>query len=284
MQLIDCHSHISFPAYDTDRQEVLLRATEEQTGIITVGTNLSTSQAAVDCAESHQNVWATVGLHPGHVHQGHEDPNEGEGSGQAEKFDHDAYLKIIQSSKKVVAIGECGLDYYRVPENINFDDYKNSQQQVFRQYLDLAFETNLPVMVHCRDAHDDLCKILEEYATNQKPIRGNVHCFTGTSTEAARYLQLGWYISFTGIATFPPRKADIAAGLETTADVIKSIPLDHLLIETDAPYLAPVPHRGKKNEPAFVKHVAEFIAQVRGVSYEEIANSTTENTKKLFSI
>jgi TatD DNase family protein len=218
------------------------------------------------------------------VHDGHEDPNEGEGSGHAETFDAATYRKLAQSSKKVVAIGECGLDYYRIPDGTDVEAYKRSQADAFRAHVDLALSLSLPVMVHCRDAHDDLCVILEEYAAQGTPTRGNVHCFTGTSAEAARYVKLGWCISFTGIVTFPPRKADLAAGIETAADVVRSVPLDHLLVETDAPYLAPVPHRGERNEPAFVRHVAEFVAQAKGTTIDEVRQKTAQTVQRLFGI
>jgi TatD DNase family protein len=284
LRLIDCHSHISFPAYDADREGVIARAAERGIGMVTVGTNIATSRAAVACADAHEGVWATIGLHPGHVHDGHEDPNEGAGSGHAEMFDVSAYRELAQSSKKVVAIGECGLDYYRVPEGIDVEKYKQSQRDVFRAHIDLAQSLSLPVMVHCREAHDDLCTILEEYVAKGAATRGNVHCFTGTSAEAARYVKLGWYLSFTGTITFPARKADLAAGIETAADVVRSVPLDRILVETDAPYLAPVPHRGKRNEPMYVEQVAEFVAQAKGVALDTVMAHTTQNYQKLFGI
>jgi len=139
-------------------------------------------------------------------------------------------------------------------------------------------------MVHCRDAHDDLAAILSEHRDAGTPLSGNIHCFIGTMAEAERYVALGFYISFTGIVTYPPRKADVAAGRETLAQVTAALPLDRILIETDAPYLAPVPRRGERNEPAYVRHVAQHIAAARGITPEEVAAATTANARRLFGI
>lgn len=282
LQRIDAHSHVSFRAYRDDEEAVIRRSLEEGTGMLAVGTRQETSREAIACADKYDGVWALVGLHPTHVFSSYVDENEMADVSKPEKFDIDAYRALAKSSPKVVGIGECGLDYFRLPEGADHVAIKADQRVAFRQQLDLAHELDLPVMIHCRDAHDDVAATLEEYRDAGKPIRGNVHCFTGTLAEAQRYLALGFYISFTGIVTFPPRKADL--GKPTLADVARELPLDRMLIETDAPYLAPLPHRGERNEPSYVKHVATFIGGLKGVSAEEVERQTLQNVRTLFRI
>ncbi len=282
LQRIDAHSHVSFRAYRDDAEAVIRRSLEEGTGMLAVGTRIETSREAVACADKYDGIWALVGLHPTHVFSSYVDENEMEHESRPEKFDIEAYRALAKSSPKVVGIGECGLDYYRLPEGGDHEAIKAAQRAAFSGQLDLAYELGLPVMIHCRDAHDEVASILEECRDAGRPIRGNVHCFTGTWTEAQRYLALGFYVSFTGIVTFPPRKSD--AGKETLADVARQLPLDRMLIETDAPYLAPLPHRGERNEPSYVKHVAAFIAGLKGVSTDEVERQTLQNVRTLFRI
>ena len=283
MRLIDSHSHINFPAYDADRDDTVARAADAGIGMLAVGTMRATSLSAVACAARYPNIWATVGLHPTRVHPSYDDPQEGQGP-DAERFDSTWYEALARSSPRVVAIGECGLDYFHVPEGVQIDAFRAEQQRVFREHCALALTVGKPLMVHCRDAHDDLAAILAEFSAASTPLRGNIHCFTGTRAEAERYLELGFYVSFTGIVTYPARKSDRDAGRDTLADVARVVPLDRMLVETDAPYLAPIPHRGERNEPALVQHVAEFIAAVKGMTPDEVAAQTTENARKLFGL
>lgn len=282
LKRIDAHAHVNFNVYKDDAEEVIRRANDDGTGMLVVGSQYSTSERAVDYAESHEAMWAVVGLHPSHLFSLHVDEAEVAYETREETFDPDAYRALVARSKKVVAIGECGLDFYRMPDGLDRTVARERQEAGFRAQLDLAHELGLPVMIHCRDAHRELATILEEFHAAKKPIRGNIHCFTGTLADAERYLAIGFYVSFTGIVTFPPKSAD--KGKETLADVARHVPLDRLLIETDAPYLAPLPHRGKRNEPSYVRHVSEFIAALKNLSPEELDAATLANTKKLFSL
>lgn len=283
LRRIDAHSHINFNAYKDDAEEVIARAMADGTGMLAVGSQITTSERAVEYAERHDGIWAVVGLHPTHLHEHVVDEQEVHYTSRNETFDADAYRALVRRSPKTVGIGECGLDYFRLPDGADHDSIKRKQHETFRQHLDLAHELGLPVMIHCRDAHDDVARILEDYGAAGRPMRGDIHCFTGTREEAERYLALGFFISFTGIVTFPPRASEKGSG-RTLADVAKSVPLERMLIETDAPYLAPVPHRGQRNEPAYVKHVGEFIATLKGVDAEAVDRQTLENTKRLFGL
>ena len=253
--LVDSHCHLDFPEYAGKVDEVLSRARAAGVGVcVSIGTELSRFPGVRAVAEAHANVWCSVGVHP------HE--------AQKELLDDEAALIAEAAHPKVVAIGETGLDYYyehspRVPQQANF-----------RSHIAAARQTGLPVIVHTRDADDDTITILRNEMA-KGAFTGLIHCFTGTQKLADAALDLGLYISVSGIATFKN-----SAALRV---VIKSVPLDRLLVETDAPYLAPVPHRGKTNEPAFVAHTATMLAELKGVSGKELADTTTANFFRLFS-
>lgn len=283
IRLIDAHSHINFNAYKDDAEEVIARADSQGIAMLAVGSQRTTSERAVEYAEKHGRIWAVVGLHPTHLFDQQIDDDEISYKSRNEIFDPSFYRSLARRSNKVVAIGECGLDYYRMPPNVPPEEVKAKQAATFRQQVDLAVEIGLPVMVHCRDAHGDLAAILEEYAADDKKVRGDIHCFTGTWAEAQRYLNLGFYISFTGVITYAPNKAQKALG-ETLQDVVKNVPLERLLVETDAPYLAPAPFRGKRNEPAYVQYVAECVGALKGISPAEVERQTRKNTCELFNI
>lgn len=279
LRIIDAHSHINFNAYKNDAEEVIARAAERGIGMLAVGSQIDTSRRAVDYAGTHEGIWAVVGLHPTHLFPGHVEEDETSFLSRAEVFDPAAYEALVKSSVKVVGIGECGLDYYRIPEGKTVEDVRTYQLQVLRQHFDLALKMDLPVMIHCREAHDDVAALIEEYAERGTPVRGDIHCFTGTPAEAERYVAAGFYVSFTGIVTFPAKKG--GANLDAS---ILAVPADRILVETDAPYLAPIPHRGKRNEPAYVEDVAKYIAGVRGMDAEEFMAQTVENMRRLFGI
>lgn len=277
--LVDTHCHLHFQGFKENRAEVIKRAQAAGILMITVGTKARTSRDAVVLAEKHDGMWATVGLHPNHLHAYPLDVEE-EIVPKPEDFDAAIYRELAKNLK-VVAIGECGLDYYRIDERADREEIKRKQQEVFRAHLNLADELNLSVIIHCRDAHADVQKILKEYlATGKLARRGVIHCFTGTKLEAEAYLPLGFLISFTGIITFPPRKDQ----QETLADVVRALPLDRIMIETDAPYLAPVPFRGKQNEPTYVRYVAEKVAEITGAAFDTVADATSKNARQLFRI
>ena len=283
LKLIDAHCHVNFNAYKDDAETVIRCSLEQGIGLITVGTQSITSAAAIDLAEKYDGVWSIIGLHPSHLFEQEVDEDETSFHGREEAFDGGRYRELVKSSSKVVALGECGLDYYHRPEKIGEAEFKARQAEVFRSHLDLSLELDLPVMIHCRDAHDDVIAILTEYRAAGRPVRGDIHCFTGTWNDARRYLDLGLYISFTGIVTYPPRAADKAKG-EILADIARQVPLDRILVETDAPYLSPVPHRGERNEPAHVRFVAAEIAKIKRLPVEEVERLTLKNTVELFGL
>lgn len=283
LRLIDAHCHVNFNAYKEDADDVIRRSLEQGVGMFAVGSQRSTSERAVAYADANDGVWAVIGLHPIHLHEHYVDEDEVQFRSREESFDRDAYARLARSSSKVVGIGECGLDYYHLPEGVDPEEMKERQRNAFREQIDLALDLDLPLMVHCRDAHDDVAAILEGYAADGRPVRGDIHCFTGTVDEARRYLALGLFISFTGIITFPPKRAEKERG-ETLQDVVAAVPLDRILVETDAPYLSPVPYRGKRNEPLYVTHVADKIAEIKGDAPDAVRRQTLSNTRSLFRI
>lgn len=265
--------------------EVIKRTLEKSVFMITVGTQSDTSRTGLEIAERYDGVWATIGLHPYHLHeQEFGDENETIHT-RTEKFNPELFKKLAQHPK-CVAIGEFGLDYFHMPPNVSRDEVIREQKETVRAQFDLASEMNLPVIIHCRDAYEDQLAIVEEYVRDGKLARrGVVHCFVGTQEIADRFFELGFYISFTGILTFPPRKKEIGEdGLSSLQRIAKNLPLERLLVETDAPYLTPVPHRGERNEPWMVEFVAEKIAGLKQIEVEEVSRVTTENAKKLFNI
>ena len=289
MKFIDTHCHVHFRAYDEDMDAVIRRAQEQGIGMITVGTQSTTSRNGIEVAEKYDNVWTTIGLHPNHLHaQEFVDENElppgiiddvkeagmDKVKTRAERFDPEYYRELAKHPK-VVGIGEFGLDYYRIPPGADLETVKRDQAEAVRQQLRFATEVDKPIIIHCRDAHDDMTKLVEEeIASGGLPRRGILHCFTGTPEEARRYVDLGFYISFSGIVTFGKNVMETA----------KSVPLSSILIETDAPYLTPAPYRGKRNEPGYVVEVARKIAELHSISLEEVAKVTTENARKVFKI
>lgn len=280
--LVDTHCHVHFAAYQNDADEVASRARAANITMITIGTQSTTSANAVAFARTHAGVYAAVGLHPNHLHRMPIDEDELPAfHTRAETFDMDFY-RALAADEKVVGIGETGFDYYRLPEGVPLEEVKAKQEATFRQHLDLCTEIGKPVIVHCRDAHADVLRIFEEYlAAGKLARRGVLHCFTGTIEEAAAYTKLGFYISLSGISTFPAKKNQTENSLHAVARIV---PPDQLLIETDSPYLTPPPHRGERNEPLYVQFVAQHLAAALGVSYEDFAARTTANAKRLFSI
>jgi TatD DNase family protein len=253
--LVDSHCHLDFPDYAGNVDDVVARARTAGVGVcVSIGTELKRFAGVKAVAERFADVWCSVGVHP------HE--------AEKELLGDEAALIAQATHPKVVAIGETGLDYY----------YEHSprpaQQANFRSHIAAARHTRLPVIVHTRDADDDTIAILRE-EMEKGAFTGLIHCFTGTQRLADAALEMGLYISVSGIATFKNSAA--------LRDVIQTVPLERLLVETDAPYLAPVPHRGKTNEPAFVVHTAAMLAALKGVAPEVLAAATTENFFRLFT-
>jgi TatD DNase family protein len=253
--LVDSHCHLDFPELAADLDGVLQRAAAADVGtLVTIGTKLSEIDRVLAIAERHDRVWCSVGVHP------HE--------AAVERDAGTARLIELARHPKVVGIGETGLDYYYAHSP------RTAQAAQFRAHIAAARETGLPLIVHSRDADEDTAAMLRE-GQGRGGFRGVIHCFTSGLPLAQTAIELGLYISFSGIVTF--KKADdlrrIAAGL----------PIDRLLVETDAPYLAPVPMRGKRNEPAFVAHTAAALAKLKGLGTAELAEQTTENFFRLFA-
>lgn len=261
MTLIDSHCHIDSDAFDEDRDDVIERAKEAGvTAMLNIGTGDPHSddfRKAVAAAERYDNVYCSVGVHP------HD----------AKLYDDEAERHLIdltKSSEKVIAWGEIGLDFYydHSPRDV--------QEKVFRQQIRTARKLDLPIIIHSRDADDETVRIISEECTGGEFRGGIMHCFGGTPEMAASLIELGFLISFAGNVTF--KKA------ENLRDAARVVPLDKLLVETDCPFLTPVPFRGKRNEPGYVEHTARFLAEFYGVPFEELAEKTTENFLNFFRI
>ncbi len=252
LELVDTHCHLQFPQYKLEVEDVTSRAFDSGVNrLITVGTNGQDSQEAVNLAESNEHVWATVGIHP-------HDANNWQ--------DQKQKLQDLVAHPKVVAVGECGLDYYR---NLSG---KDSQAEAFRFQIELAIERSLPLVFHIRDAYDDFWKIVDGY----NDLKAVVHCFSAGQEELDKALERDWYIGLNGIVTFSQNAQQL--------DVFKNVPLNRLLLETDAPFLTPAPLRGKINEPKNVVMVAEFLSELRGEPLDELAKISTANARQLFGI
>lgn len=275
MKYFDAHTHVNFAAFKDDMDAAIGRAREAGVGMNVVGTQYDTSKACVETAEKYDDVYATIGLHPIHTGKSYHDEKElGEGgkafTSRGEIFDFSAY-DILSRSGKVIGIGECGLDYYRLDA-----DTKKVQEDAFVQQIELANKCDKPLMLHIRasrgtyDAYEDVLAILKREAK----VKGDVHFFAGDWNIARQFLDFGFTLSFTGVITFT----------HDYDEVVKNAPLEMLLIETDAPYVAPVPYRGKRNEPAYVVEVAKQIARIRGEDEEAVRVQLLENARRLFSI
>ena len=248
----DIHSHLNFKDYDNDFDKVINRLKETDTSTITVGTDLESSKRAVELADRYEEIYACIGIHP--VDK------------KGEKFDVTKFEELIKHPK-VVAIGECGLDYYRLePET------KEKQKAAFLRQIELAYEVKKPLMIHCRQAFADLIDILQ--ATNYKLQPSIVHFFSGTKEDAKHLLDMGFSFSFGGVITFT----------KDYDEVVRYIPMDRITLETDAPYVTPTPYRGKRNEPLYVAEVAKKIAELKSIPLDEIATLTTQNSRRIFNI
>lgn len=252
LMLVDTHAHLNDEKFNEDRAEVIKRAKEVGVEtIINIGYNRETILSTIELVEQYDFIFGAVGWHPNDAHEMKE-----------EDFD---WLKEITQHPKILAIGEIGLDYYW--------DFapKEVQQEIFRKQIQLAKQVNLPIIIHDRDAHQDICSILREEGA--KDVGGIIHSFSGSMEMAKECIDLGFYISFSGPVTFKNAKKP--------KEVATHIPIDRILLETDSPYLTPEPYRGKRNESAYVKFVATKIAELRGMDVEEIAQITTRNAKRI---
>lgn len=274
--LIDTHAHLNFNAYKGDFDEVIKRSLGNDIWMINVGSQYSTSKRTVEIAEKYpEGVYAAIGLHPIHLSSGifktKVDKEEIEFQTREEEFDYQKY-KEIAKSPKVVAIGEIGFDYwYRPKTKVKLVEFKEKQRTVLCQQIKLAEELNLPIIFHCRVAQKDLIEILKPKGGI---LKGVIHCFTGSEAEAKQYLEMGFYLGFNGLIF----------KLDWLDEIIKKTPLERILIETDCPYLTPSLFEGQRNEPLYVKCVAEKIAKIKKINYKEVESQTTNNAKRLFRI
>ncbi len=271
----DVHAHVNFKAYDQDRDETIKRSLDEGVFMMNVGTQQDTSVYAVELAEKYsEGVCAAIALHPIHTSASHHDEKELGEEGKAftsrgEEFDISFYEKLAQSPK-VKAIGECGLDYYRLDEETAI-----RQKEIFIKHIELANKVNKPLMLHIRSgsgrsAYKDAIEILKEHSK----VKGDVHFFAGSWEEAQWFLDFGFTLSFTGVLTFT----------HDYDEVVKNIPLDMILAETDCPYITPTPYRGKRNEPMHVREIYKAIARIKGLDEEEVRVQINKNVRRVFGI
>ena len=257
-EFFDIHSHLNFSQYDVDRDETIARMKETNTHTITVGTDFELSKSAVELAEAHDCVYACIGVHPV------DDPTR---VFNAEKFE-----KLV-TSPKVVAIGECGLDYFRLVGDSK--EEKRRQKEQFEEQIIFAIENKKLLMIHCRDAYEDATDILESFSKQYgEKLWGNAHFFAGGLEIGKRLVDINFSLSFTGVVTFT----------HDYDEVIRATPLSMIMSETDAPYVAPVPYRGKRNEPSCVSEVVKKIAEIRGENFDTVKEALVLNALKRFHI
>lgn len=266
MKYIDIHSHLNLSQFDADREEVIAKLESENIATITVGVDFETSKLAVELGDIHENLFACIGLHPA--------------DNVDEIFDYDKYLELA-NNKKVVAIGECGLDYFRLPEKEDeVVKIKEKQRSVFKQHIQLAIEAGKPLMIHSRpskgsmNAYEEALDILESYKKDNLKLMVNFHFFVGDVEIAKRIIENNWTMSFDGPITFA-RDYD---------EVIKMIPLQLIMAETDAPFASPLPYRGKRCEPWMVGEVVKKIAEIKNLPQEEVEKVLLENVERVFKI
>jgi len=262
IKFFDAHAHIQFPQFDADRDKVIERMNEKKVAALVVGTDLATSIAAVELAEKHDFLWASVGLHPTDV--------------MDETFDEKTFSSLLNNFK-VVSVGECGLDYFRVDAT---DEIKRKQEEVFRKHIELAIAHDKALMIHSRpsrgtnDSYEHIIEILSEYKKSAKEVlRGNIHFFVGTEDIAKRFFELGFSISFTGVITFS----------SDYEKVVKSTPAQNILSETDCPFVAPAGHRGERNEPVYVEEVVKKL-EVLHDDEAALGETLIRNAEKMFKI
>jgi len=256
--IIDSHAHLDMPEFGQDRADVITRATEAGIGtIITIGIDAQSSSKAVELAKEYGNIHATAGIHPNMV------KNTGR--------DDLALVARLAVRPDIVAIGETGLDYYH-----DYSD-KKLQKKAFLWHLELADNLNKPLIIHCRQADDDLLSVLDDMVINKgKGLKGVIHCFNGDLKTAGKYLKLGFHLSLGGYITYPSAK--------DMADTILKLPLDRLLVETDCPFLPPQKYRGQRNEPSYITHTVKKLADIKCLSADEVARITADNTVRLFNL
>jgi TatD DNase family protein len=269
MKYIDIHAHLNFSDFDEDREDVIKRTIKNGMGVINIGTDLETSIEVLNLAQMHSDLYCGIGIHPIEANK-------------ISNIESDiSRLKEISAAKKVVCIGECGLDYFHIEGDGK--EYKDAQKTVFRKQVELALEINLPLMIHCRDAYFNVIEILKEYKKltiesgnefSGKNLRGNVHFFAGTVDDIKELLDLDFTVSFTGVATFASQYREL----------IEFTPIDRMHAETDSPFVAPVPFRGKRNEPIYTLEVIKKIAEIKKMDFNDVSEQLLKNAEKMFGI
>jgi len=276
VKVVDTHAHVNFAAFKDDAATVMKRAHDAGIGVVNVGTQYSTSARAVKMAHEYGEAWAAIGVHPVHLRKGsfsYADSEELEPieiHTRGEVFEYEKYLELAKD-EKVVAIGEVGLDYHHFEETDDVEEFKARQKETLIEHIKIANEVGKPVMIHCWDAYPDLLAILTE---NPVKKTGVIHSFVGGYKTARKFVELGYAIGVNGIATYS----------DTYKRLIREIGLEHIVLETDCPYLAPGKKKGERNEPANVVIVAEFIAETLEIPLETILKETTMNAERLFNL
>jgi len=251
-RFFDIHSHLNFPDYEKDFAEVIARLRETGTHTIVVGTDYESSQKAVELADKYEEIYACIGIHPV------DDPKQ--------SFEVDKFESLVKHPK-VVAIGECGLDFFHADKA---QDYER-QKELFLAQVHFAFKHNKPIMIHARNSYPEIIQILQQLGNPTSKLRGNIHFFAGTLEEAREFIKLGFTLSFTGVITFT----------HDYDEVIKKTPLNMIMSETDAPFVSPTPYRGKRNEPSYVEEVVKKIAEIRGEDFETVRVQLVENALRM---
>ena len=261
MEIFDSHCHPQFPQYDSDRAEMIARALRAGVSMICVGTDCDSSKRGIELAQQYEGMWATIGVYPNEVNN--------------KLISKLPSLEQLMTEPKVVAVGEVGLDYYRTPD----PEKQKIQKDALKIFLDMTARHDKPIILHARDAgqgsigrvHADMLEILSSVSSK---LRGVAHSWTGTIEEAKKYLDLGFYLGFNGIITFT----------QQYDEVVQSVPLDRILLETDSPYLTPEPYRSQRNEPVYISEVAKVLARLKSCSYEAVVHQTTKNCRLLFRL
>jgi TatD DNase family protein len=281
-KLIDTHTHVNFQAFKDDADEVIKRALDSGVWLINAGSQFETSRRAVELANDYpEGVYAVVGLHPIHLFSHYVDEEEIAFESREEEFDYEKY-KALAVSPKVVGIGEGGLEYYDAPA-VDKEQMKAKQRAVFLEQIQLARELDKALVVHSRDTYADIYEVL--VSLEQRPARILIHSFIGNWQEAEKLWSLDCYFSLNGIITYKPSKEKKPGRSDPgLLEAVKNLPLERIVLETDAPYLAPEPVRGRRNEPSYVKYVAQKLAEIKKIDLDEVATATTENARKLFKI
>jgi TatD DNase family protein len=302
--LFDSHTHLNFPEFNDDYKKIIADCLKKGIGMINVGSNFEMSKRAVEIANKYPNdpIYSAIGLYPAHISETEYDEEEKKARDGENFFDEEKYQKLVDDdkNKKIVAVGEIGLEYSYIPEDRNFEEIKKQQKDGFIKQINFAVKNNLPIILHIRgskenkyDGFEEAAEILKSFchaefisASNEKipkqvrderkSLSGVVHCFTANIEIARKFLDLGFYLGFTGLISFKNKSVD------EIREVVKMTPLDRILVETDAPYLTPEPFRGEKNTPRNVEIVARKVAELKNVSYEEVYLQTTNNFRKLF--